>query len=238
MKEEPRVTVHLVLNPLFSDEIDFLRDLCQRFSIPVDPNTTKASIYFNEIEHYLFRKGVDENQTVVLLIDEAQKLNDRCLEVLRGLLNYETNEHKLLQLVLVSQMELVPRVYPIKNFWDRISLKHLLRPLDLEETRKMIGYRLRMAGYQSPVQLFSEEALKTIHRATHGFPRQVTQLCHDSLEYLVMYNQSYVDKHLVEELISRDSLMLEPSAPAPSMGERNHGERPEVARTDARRAFI
>ena len=60
------------------------------------------------IEKYLFQKCVEEQKTVVLLIDEGQKLNEPQLEVLRSFLNYETNEYKLLQLVILGQMELLP----------------------------------------------------------------------------------------------------------------------------------
>ncbi len=234
---EPATAVFMILNPLFSNELDFLKELCRRFGITVGPDSDKTSVYFNEIENFLFRKGVDQAHTIVLLIDEAQKLSDRCLEVLRGLLNYETNEYKLLQVILVSQMEIVPRLAAMRNFWDRISLKQLLKPFGYEEMRQMIAYRLKAAGYQSPIQLFTEEALRAVHRASRGFPRQVTQLCHDCLEYLVMYNQGYVDRALVEDLVTRDSelLILKDVIGAPPT---DVGATVSAERSDARRAFI
>ncbi|MDV7399630.1 ATP-binding protein, partial [Arthrospira platensis SPKY1] len=79
--------------------------------------------YRDAIEQYLFQKGVEENKTIVLLIDEGQKLSPPFLEILRILLNYETNEYKLLQLVIFSQMELLPKIRKIPNFMDRICLK-------------------------------------------------------------------------------------------------------------------
>ncbi len=235
VKDEPRVTVHMVLNPIFKDEKDFLEDLCLRFGIPAEKAQT-AAYYFNEIENYLFKKGVNEGQTLVLLIDEAQKLNDECLEALRGLLNYETNEFKILQVVLFSQSEIVPRLVRIRNFWDRIALKHMLPPLDFSETREMIMFRLETAGYRSPIRLFSEEAFDVIYRATNGFPRQVTQLCHDSLEYLVMQNQSYVDKALVEYLVTRDSRLF--SETGLKGNNPYYGTQQTSERFDARRAVV
>lgn len=236
VKDEPRVTVHMVLNPIFKDERDFLEDLCVRFGIPVEKSQS-AAYYFNEMENYLFRKGVNEGQTIVLLIDEAQKLNDECLEALRGLLNYETNEFKILQVILFSQSELVPRLLRVRNFWDRISLKHVLPPLDFSEMRQMITFRLETAGYRSPIRLFSEEAFEVIYRATGGSPRQVTQLCHDCLEYLVMQNQSYVDKVLVENLVTRDSRLFSESE-LKGNGPAYAGTRETAERFDTRRAVV
>jgi general secretion pathway protein A len=234
-RNEPRVLMHMILNPLFDNETDFLREICLRFGIALGPNPEKPAYYFNEIENYLFRKGVDEGQTIVLLIDEAQKLTDPCLEALRGLLNYETNEYKILQLILVSQLELVPRLTRMKNFWDRISLKHMLHPLSYEEMREMIVYRLQMVGYQSPVRLFTEEAMQVIYRSTQGSPRQVTQLCHNCLEYLVMYNRAYVDRALVDEIVTRESNFL---IKTESKEILVHGSEAETERSHARRAVI
>ena len=242
VSREPKVLMHMVLNPLFEDERDFLKEICVRFGIPAEPagggsaSGGKATFYFNEIENFLFKKGVHEGQTIVLLIDEAQKLNDRCLEALRGLLNYETNEYKILQLILVSQMEIVPRIYPMKNFWDRISLKHKLNPLDFQEMTEMISFRLKSVGYQSPVQLFTKEALEVIYRSTQGYPRQVTQLCHDCLEFLVMHNKSYVDRELAEGIVTRDSQFL--NVNKPNTTEIHAAERSEIQRSDARRAAV
>ncbi len=204
VSEERRVLIQMMLNPFYGSDIDFLQALCDRFTIPCEP-ARNAAYYFSRIESYLFQKGVEEGQTVVLLIDEAQTLSDSCLEALRVLLNYETNEHKILQLILVSQLEIVPRLQKSRNFWDRISLRCLLRPLNFEETRRMIRFRLQRAGYHSPVDLFSEEALGVIYRATRGSPRQITQLCHDCLECLVMYGRNFVDGRMAEEVAARNA---------------------------------
>jgi len=206
--DEPKMTIQMILNPLFQDEKEFLKEICVRFGIHLGPEIEEAAFYYSKIEDYLFRKGVAEGRTIVLLIDEAQKLNDGCLEALRGLLNYETNDYKILQVVLVSQIELVPRLLKVRNFWDRISMKHRLPLLEFEEMREMIAFRLSKAGYEAPVQLFTHEALQSMYRATRGSPRQVTQLCHDCLEHLVMHEKQYVDKILVEHLVKRENDLL------------------------------
>ncbi|MBR9702479.1 AAA family ATPase, partial [Candidatus Woesearchaeota archaeon] len=144
------------------------------------------------LERFLFQKGVTENKAVVLIIDEAQKLSDRSLEVLRVLLNYETNEYKLLQLVLLGQTELHEKIISIPNFFDRISFKYMLNPFSLQETEEMINFRIRKAGYKAKMHLFLKDAIGEIHQATQGYPRRITMLCHKALKQLVMRNKSVV----------------------------------------------
>ena len=153
---------------------------------------------------YLFTKGVEENKTVVLLIDEAQKLNPLSLEVLRVLLNYETNEFKLLQLVLLGQLELLPKIREIKNLMDRISLKYIINPLDEKESQEMVEFRIQQAGYNGAVPLFTEDAIKEIHRLTQGYPRRISMLCHNALKSLVMENKPVVDGRIIRDLISHE----------------------------------
>ena len=93
---------HMILDPTYNSEFQFLETLVNTFQIT--PNARTTHDYKEEIEKYLFKKGVDENKTIVLLIDEGQKLASNFLEELRTLLNYETNEYKLLQLIIMIQM--------------------------------------------------------------------------------------------------------------------------------------
>jgi general secretion pathway protein A len=142
----------------------------------------------------------------VLLIDEGQKLSTPFLEILRTLLNYETNEYKLLQLVLVSQMELLPRIKKIKNFYDRIALKYIINPLDEEEAKEMIEFRLAEAGLEGTKKIFTDEAIERIFEYTQGYPRKTSIVCHNALEALVMHDKSIVDSALVSKIIDRESI--------------------------------
>ena len=148
--------------------------------------------------------GARDHQTVVLIIDEAQKMNRACLEILRMLMNYETNAYKLLQVVLLSQVELMPTLMEMQNLFDRVSLKCVLEPLDQEETREMIDFRLRQAGFKSRYRLFLEDAVREIHRAARGYPRKTAMICHRALKSLVMKNQEVITSKTIEELINQD----------------------------------
>ncbi len=195
---------HIILDPTYKSEFQFLTSLSKMFGIK--PDTRSTLDYKEELEKYLFRKGVDENKTVVLLIDEGQKLSTPFLEILRTLLNYETNEYKLLQLVLVSQMELLPRIKKVKNFYDRIALKYIINPLDEEETREMIEFRLIEAGLEASKKIFTDEAIERIFEYTQGYPRKTSIICHNALEALVMHERSIVDDALISKVIDRESL--------------------------------
>jgi len=203
LKEEPDVSFHMILNPYFKTQKQFLSRLVQLFHAPVTQKRPSGLDCIEAVEQFLYRTGVQEKRRVVLLIDEAQLLPDYVLEILRILLNYETNEFKILQLVLVGQMELVPLLSSMPNFWDRIALKCVIKPLDVNEAREMIGFRLGQAGYQGE-GLFTDEAVRLIHAQTRGYPRQMSLLCHNILETLVMQDRKIVDEALVRELIATD----------------------------------
>ncbi|MFA5338349.1 MAG: AAA family ATPase, partial [Candidatus Omnitrophota bacterium] len=142
-----------------------------------------------------------ENKTIILLIDEAQKITPESLEVLRTLLNYETNEYKLLQLVIMAQTELLPRIKRINNFMDRIALKYTINPLDEFETKQMINFRLKQAGYNKEAPLFDDSAIKLIYEYSQGYPRKISMVCHDALEALVMYEKETIDAETIRQLI-------------------------------------
>jgi len=205
LKERDDFIFQIVLDPSFDDEKMLLLSLAKNFDIAVPNGSAPTIIELRAyLERFLFQKGVTENKIIALIVDEAQKLNDSTLETLRVLLNYETNEYKLLQLVLLGQLELHSKIMNIANFFDRISFKYTLNPLDLAETREMIEFRVRQAGYQTHMHLFLEDAVEEIYRYSHGYPRQITMLCHKALKSLVLRNKFVVDGTLVKEIVDEE----------------------------------
>ncbi|MCX7662036.1 MAG: AAA family ATPase [Candidatus Omnitrophica bacterium] len=201
-KEEQDFIFHMILDPSYKSEFQFLLSLVKIFKVIPE---FKSTLDFKEaLERYLFQKGVEENKTIVLLIDEGQKLTSENLEVLRTLLNYETNEYKLLQLIIMAQMELLPRLKRIRNFMDRVALKYTINPLDERETKEMIEFRLRKAGYNKENSLFTDSALSLIYQHTQGYPRKIAMICHDALEMLVMKDKEIVDGEIIKEIIERE----------------------------------
>ena len=208
--QEDGFVFHMILDPCFESEYQFLCQLTRMFGIQ---SQCKSTLDCREaIEHHLFQSGVLEGKTTVLIIDEGQKLSFDMLENLRMLLNYETNEFKLLQVAIFAQMELLGRIARVTNFIDRVALKYSLNPLSEEETADMIQFRLRSAGLPYGRSLFSSDAVSVIHRFTQGYPRQIALLCHNALESLVIHEKAVVDAWLVEELIRHESRWLREAA--------------------------
>jgi general secretion pathway protein A len=215
LSSDEGVDFHLILNPYFKTDKQFLSRLAGLMHIDMSKRATGLE-YMEAIEKNLFKRGVEDHRTIVLLIDEAQMLPDFAFEILRILLNYETNEEKILQLVLVGQMELLPRISRISNFWDRIALKYVLNPLAEEEVRELIHYRVRQAGFTGPdgSSLFTPGAIREIWDRSQGYPRRLTMLCHNCLEALVMLEKRIVDEDVVRDVIAREVKPLLPGGDA------------------------
>jgi len=155
--------------------------------------------YKERLKNFLFKYGVEEKKTIVFLIDEAQKLEAHSLEVLRVLLNYETNDYKLLQLILVGQMELLTKLEPMQNVTDRISLKYVINPMDKQEIKEMIDFRLKQAGYNGR-ELFTSGAIDKLYTFTLGYPRRVGKICHEALKILMMQKKSIIDEPMIADI--------------------------------------
>ena len=208
LKERNDFLFHVILNPTFESEKEFLLSLVKNFDLPLtrDINDTTVSDLRDMFEKFLLHTTLENNMTVVLIIDEAQKLSYETLESLRLLLNYETNEFKLLQLVLLGQLEFYSTIMQIPNFYDRIDFKFTLNPLGLEETRDLINFRLRKAGYKGSGSLFLEEVIEDIYHATKGYPRGIVRLCHLCLRALAVSRKKVVvDRELVSQALEKDA---------------------------------
>ena len=126
---------------------------------------------------------IRNGNTVALLIDDAQNLSERALESLCSLSNLETDNEKLLQIVLVGQPELMTILskFSLRQIKQRIAIQHRLNGLQtLSEVEHYIRQRLQVAGYNGP-EIFTQEALEAIFRYSSGSPRLVNMICDNSL---------------------------------------------------------
>jgi general secretion pathway protein A len=156
------------------------------------------------IKHSLFRKGVDQKKITVLIVDEGQKLPLFCLELLREFLNYETNEYKLLQIVIFAQSEFEAMIRQHPNFGDRINLYHRLKPLTFRDTSMMIRYRLEKSSTAPrKLDLFTQPALWAVYRASGGYPRKIINLCHQCILAMIIQNKPRVGYFLVRRCATR-----------------------------------
>ena len=140
----------------------------------------------------------------MLFIDEGQKLSRDALEILRELLNFETNTEKLLQIVIFAQPELEAVIDSMPNFKDRINEYYRLSELSARESAQLVRHRLRLAGGQQAEQLFMDSALTAMHKVSCGRPRQLVRLGHQMLLALIMNSGSRVTASMVRAQVARE----------------------------------
>ncbi|HEY9721605.1 MAG TPA: AAA family ATPase, partial [Oscillatoriaceae cyanobacterium] len=158
-------------NPSYPSEHQLLVAICAEFGIAPARSKQATLTRLNE----LFIEEYQSGRIVVLIIDEAQLLKGPQFELLRQLLNFETDDHKLVQIVLFGQNELRAKLKPKKALCSRIVTRSTLEPLDLADTEAMIRFRLQVAG--APTNLFTPQAVGRIYEASGGVPREVNKIC-------------------------------------------------------------
>lgn len=195
---------HLILDPHFTSTTEFLSSVAAMFKGRKPARDTNDWQLKEQIKQYLFGRGVDEGKTVILIVDEGQKLPIFCLELLREFLNYETNEFKLLQIVIFAQVEFQNTIRDYANFADRINLYHFLKPMNFRDSRAMIRFRLeKSSNNYKTYSFFSRPALIAIYLATGGYPRKIINLCHRCILTMIIQNRSVVDLFLARTCIGR-----------------------------------
>lgn len=194
----------LILDPNFQSEYEFVTGIMKVFEMKNIPNSTIECK--NALQNNLFKPSVLEGKSPVLIIDEGQILTPTFLEVLRTLLNYETNKQKLLQVVIFGQPELLTKIKKQPNFYDRIGLGYVLNPLNHNDTTRLIKYRLIRAGMDINRQLFSDSAITSIYEHTKGSPRRIVELCHESLLAMIRQEKIIVDSDMVQESIRQKEI--------------------------------
>jgi general secretion pathway protein A len=125
------------------------------------------------LENWLLEQSYEEEKTVVLFIDEAQSIDSRAMPVLRDLLNLETRERILLQIVLAAQTNIDRKLSYYPALMSRIASVCSLEPLSPEDTDAMLLYRFRRAGCVDPIRLFPAETMQAIYRFSGGVPRDI-----------------------------------------------------------------
>jgi len=201
-QEQERYIFGLILDPIFPSEYVFLRNLMDLFHIKTRARSVLECK--NVLESFLFQKGVEDGKTIVLVVDEGQNLTPTYLETLRNLLNFETNEYKLLQLVIFAQLDFLPRLSRNPNFEDRITTSYMLNPLNEADTKSMVEFRLKQAGLDDNRQIFTEDSLQEIYLVTRGYPRRVTNLCHNCIIEMLRNDKMIVDRDIVQYVISTE----------------------------------
>jgi general secretion pathway protein A len=169
-----------------------------------------------DLTSYLVEQ-LSANRTVALLIDEAQKLSDEALEGLCDLSNLETDEEKLLQIVLVGQPEVATKLNKssLRRIKQRIALHHRLYSLQTPgEIDHYIRHRLVIAGYEGP-EIFNKEAVEAIWQYSGGTPRLINILCDNALAMACAATKRKVSPYIIMK--AAGGLLLEPGGEVPKI---------------------
>ena len=209
-KLNKNVKTAVIFNSFLTEE-ELLESILLDFGSPSKGRTKKERIdALNKLLIYL----LSQRKNAVLIIDEAQNLSIPVLEQIRMLSNLETEKEKLLQIILLGQLELDQKLQSpeLKQLSQRVAIRHRLLPLTRMETESYIYQRLMVAGSQGSIT-FSKFALNEIHKFSKGTPRLINLLCDRALLGGFVEQTYHIDKGIIKK--AKDSLLGEEESPKP-----------------------
>lgn len=191
-----KANIALVLNPKVTVN-ELLASICDELKIPY-PQDATIKTYVDNINQFLIESHARGEKTV-LIIDEAQNLDKAVLEQLRLLTNLETDQRKLLQIIILGQPELIDILSSdeMRQLAQRITARFHLKPLDKEDIKAYISHRLAVAGQN--VQLFPDPTIKRLFSLSKGIPRLINILCDRALLGTYVQSKNSVDNATLEQ---------------------------------------
>ena len=184
--------VAYIFNPKLTVE-ELLSTICVEFGIAYPAGNTSVKVFVDCINAYLLDAHARGRHTV-LVIDEAQNLSAEVLEQMRLLTNLETNERKLLQIILLGQPELALMLErpELRQLSQRIVARYHLGPLTRQEVAAYVKHRLDISGAQRP--LFPVSLMGRMFRLSGGVPRVINVLCDRALLGTYVQGKERVDR--------------------------------------------
>lgn len=147
---------------------------------------------------------VRRGRRVVVVIDEAQNLDDSALELVRMLSNFETSSDKLMQIILAGQPQLHEKLASshLVQLRQRMSIFARLHPFSVEETQLYVRHRLGVAGYDFKIPLFTPQAEALIAKYSEGIPRIINNICFNALSVGCVLKQRTIREEAVRECLN------------------------------------
>jgi general secretion pathway protein A len=199
LKESKDVAYAYVFNGRLTPT-EFLQYILSDFGLPAS-GKNKSDLLF-DLGQFLVARG-SKKMTTVLIVDEAHHLSEDILEEVRLLSNLETDDDKLLQIVLVGQPELNEKLDSIglRQLKQRIAIRTHLGSLGSGEVEQYIQKRLQIAGGNSgPNPLFSAETIAAVYRHSRGLPRLINTICDNALVTAYARRLQYVTPDVIEDV--------------------------------------
>jgi len=188
----------LILNPCLN-EIELLQTINEDFGIAAESHSKRDLI--KALNQFLLDESAADHN-VVLIIDEAQNLAIEVLEQIRMISNIETETHKLIQIILMGQPELIDMLArpELEQLNQRISVRYHIYPLDEADVAYYIRHRLFIAKAQIDIE-FTPEAFSLIYKFSGGVPRKINVLCDRCLLAAYAKVTYAIDDSIVREAI-------------------------------------
>ncbi len=192
-------TLAYLFNPALSD-IELLQAINADLGLPAD-STSKRELT-DELNRFLLAQQA-AGRRVVVIIDEAQNLAASVLEQLRLLSNLETEQEKLLHIILAGQPELreILARPELAQLDQRVTLRWHLEPLGVKDTAAYVRHRLSVAADGREAELFSPAALRQVYRFSRGIPRLINILCHRVLLVGYTQDESHIQSQTVRQAL-------------------------------------
>jgi len=184
--------IAFILNPRLTVE-ELLANICDEFGISYPPDNKSNRVFVSLINEYLLDAHT-RGKRAILIIEEAQNLTVDVLEQIRLLTNLETNQRKLLQIIMLGQPELrdVLARPELRQLSQRITARYHLGPLSKEEVPAYVEHRLSVAGLLRG-RLFPKRTLDKLYRLTGGVPRLINVICDRALTGAYVQGAEQVD---------------------------------------------
>jgi type II secretory pathway predicted ATPase ExeA/septal ring-binding cell division protein DamX len=173
------VDVVYIANPNLSPD-NILHVIAHELHLDVRTDESKLDV-MQKLQDYLLKKHAD-NRQVVVFVEEAQSMPLETLEEIRLLSNLETDQHKLLQMILFGQPELDDKLAlpQIRQLKERITHSFYLDPFPPEDTLDYLNFRLRSVGYRGP-SLFNQRTAKAVEKYSSGLSRRINIIADKAL---------------------------------------------------------
>lgn len=191
--DNPEFNAAFIVNPKQTSETAFLKAICTEFGVPTRRSQRETEY---ELRNFLIEQA-QEGKTVVLFIDEAQQLRGPMFEQIRQILNYETDDRKLLNIIMAGQIELRYKLADKSKraLVSRIAVTSNLDALTLNDTLGMINFRCHVAGIENP---FEPKAVEAIYSYSKGIPREAIKLCAMSVQYAILNELKTIPAEIVD----------------------------------------
>lgn len=184
--------IAFILNPKLTVE-ELLATVCDELGISHPEGNTSIKVFVDRINDFLLDAHARGRKTV-LIIEEAQNLNTEVLEQVRLLTNLETNQRKLMQIIMLGQPEFREMLSrpELRQLAQRVTARYHLGSLSRKEVAAYVNHRLTVAGAR--IKLFPDSTISKLYRLSGGIPRLINLLCDRALLGAYVQGQDRIDK--------------------------------------------